>query len=75
MLYPVELSLDEISLIRQSLDIITISGKSAKFVASLQEKLDESSFQLQMNIQFQEQRKQQELEELTKPKKPTKSST
>lgn len=75
MLYPVELSLDELSLIRQSLDIITISGKSAKFVASLQDKLDEASFQMQINIQFQEHQKQQELEELVKPKKATKSST
>ena len=75
MLYSVELSLDEMSLIRQSLDIITISGKSAKFVAGLQEKIDEASFQLQINIQFQEQRRQQELEELTKPKKATKSTS
>lgn len=32
----------EVSLIRQSLDIITISGKDAKFVAQLQSKLEEA---------------------------------
>ena len=32
----------ELSLIRQSLDMITISGKDAKFVAQLQSKLEEA---------------------------------
>jgi hypothetical protein len=30
----------ELSLLRQSLDVITITGKDAKYVASLQEKID-----------------------------------
>ena len=66
MLYPVELTLEELSLIRQSLDVITINGKSAKLVASLQDKIDESAFQMQMNLQIQEE---------PKVKKPTKTTT
>ena len=30
----------ELSLIRQSLDVITITGKDAKYVAQIQEKID-----------------------------------
>ena len=55
MNYPLELSFEEITLLRQSLDLITISGKSAKMVATMQDKCDEALFQIQMNIQIQEQ--------------------
>jgi hypothetical protein len=71
MQYPLELTIDEITLLRQSLDLITISGKSAKLVAGMQDKCEEALFQIQMNIQIQEQEriqieqeKQQQLEAL-----------
>ena len=66
MLYPVELTMEELSLLRQSLDVITINGKSAKLVANLQDKIDEAAFQMQMNLQIQEE---------PKVKKPTKTTT
>lgn len=38
----IDLTPGEVSLLRQSLDIISISGKDAKFVAALQIKLEEA---------------------------------
>ena len=66
MLYPLELSPDEITLLRQSLDLITISGKSAKLVAGMQDKCDEALFQIQMNMQMQEQERIQAEQEKQK---------
>jgi len=51
-LYTIEnLSVEEIKLMRQSLNIIQITGASAQFVASLQIKLDEEIFQIENHIQ------------------------
>ena len=36
----------ELSLLRQSLDVITITGKDAKYVAQLQEKIEVRQLQL-----------------------------
>ena len=54
--------------------IIQINGKSAKFVAALQDKLDEQLFQIDMNIKMQEAEKLEQLVALQKKeraKKPT----
>ena len=52
MLYTLEnLNLDEIKLMRQSLNIIQITGASAQFVASLQIKLDSEISQIENFIQ------------------------
>ena len=65
-MYPIELSKDEFTLLRQSLDIIQIQGKSAKFVANLQDKLDEQLFQIDMNLKMQEAEKLEQLVDLQK---------
>jgi hypothetical protein len=65
-MYPIELSKDEFILLRQSLDIIQIQGKSAKFVANLQDKLDEQLFQIDMNLKMQEAEKIEQLVDLQK---------
>jgi surface antigen len=56
---------------RNALDAIQIQGNNAKLVAGLQTKLEDSLFQIQMNLQMQEQErlqaeqeKQQQLEAL-----------
>lgn len=52
ILYTIEnLNLDEIKLMRQSLNIIQITGASAQFVASLQIKLDNEISQIENFIQ------------------------
>ena len=74
-MYPIELSKEEFGLLRQSLDIIQIQGKSAKFVANLQDKLDEQLFQIDMNIKMQEAEKLEELVALQKKERVKKAPT
>jgi len=72
-IFEVELSLNEIQLLRQSLDIISISGKDAKFVATLQVKLEREMAQIQEILKQEEAKKQKELQE-TLAKEEKKSS-
>ena len=74
-MYPIELSKDEFGLLRQSLDIIQITGKSAKFVALLQDKLDEQLFQIEMNIKMEEAEKLEQLVALQKKERAKKAPT
>jgi len=46
-LFSIDLMHGEIQLLRQSLDLISISGKDAKFVANLQVKLEQELAQIQ----------------------------
>jgi hypothetical protein len=73
-MYPVELTKEEFVLLRQSLDLIQIQGKSAKFVAILQDKLDEQLFQIDMNIKMQEAEKLEELVSLQKRERAKKTT-
>jgi len=73
-MYPIELSKEEFSLLRQSLDIIQITGKSAKFVALLQDKLDEQLFQIEMNIKMDEAEKLEQLVALQKKERAKKTT-
>ena len=73
-MYPIELSKDEFGLLRQSLDIIQITGKSAKFVALLQDKLDEQLFQIEMNIKMEEAEKLEQLVALQKKERVKKTT-
>ena len=52
------LSLEEINLLRQSLNIIEIKGASAIFVATLQVKLDQEISQIRTMIEEEEKKKQ-----------------
>jgi len=49
-IFSIELTLPEIQTLRQSLDVITIAGKDAQFLATLQIKL-ESEIQQIANMQ------------------------
>ena len=62
-LYSIDLSTAEIQLMRQALDVITITGKDAKFVANTQIKLEH---ELQQIVEMQRQhefKKQAELQQ------------
>ena len=64
------LTLEEIQVIRQSLNVIEIKGSSAQFIANLQAKLDEEIAQIRemlLEQQFLQQTSQQ-VEESPKPK-------
>jgi predicted ArsR family transcriptional regulator len=74
-MYPIELTKEEFGLLRQSLDAIQIMGKSAKFVAILQDKLDEQLFQIDMNIKMEEAEKLEQLVALQKKERAKKAPT
>lgn len=52
------LSLDEIIVLRQSLNVIEIKGSSAQFIANLQLKLDSEINQIREMIAEEEKKKQ-----------------
>ena len=52
------LSLDEIAVIRQALNVIEIKGSSAQFIANLQNKLDNEINQIKLLLLEEEQKKQ-----------------
>jgi fructose-1,6-bisphosphatase/sedoheptulose 1,7-bisphosphatase-like protein len=52
------LSLDEIAVLRQALNVIEIKGTSAQFIANLQNKLDNEINQIKVFLLEEEQKKQ-----------------
>lgn len=61
-LFSIDLTVNEIQLLRQSLDIITITGKDAKFLASLQSKLERELNEIANMINAAEIQKAQDLQ-------------
>ena len=75
MNYEIGLSPEEIAIMRQSLDIIQISGKSARVIAGLQDKLDEAIMNIQFTIEAEEAKKQEELQKLVEKNTTSKSKS
>jgi len=75
-LFSIDLTTQEISTIRKSLDVVSISGKDAKFLANLQNKLDSEIANIQQTIKQAEAQKQLELQQalLAEAKKVAKAS-
>jgi len=63
-LFSIDLTPEEISTIRQSLDVVSIIGKDAKFLANLQNKLDSEILNIQQTIKQIEAQKQLELQQV-----------
>ena len=63
------LSLDEIVVLRQSLNVIEIKGSSAQFIANLQNKLDNEIQQIREMITQEEQKKQAGIAKIEKATK------
>ena len=61
-LFAINLTIVEIQLIRQALDVISIAGKDAKVVANLQYKLEDELQQIQNQLQAAERDKQIQLQ-------------
>ena len=61
-LFSIDLTIAEIQLTRQALDIISIAGKDAKVVANLQYKLEGELQQIQNQLQAAERDKQIQLQ-------------
>jgi hypothetical protein len=75
MNYEIGLTPEEIAIMRQSLDVIQISGKSARAIAGLQDKLDEAIMNIQFTLQAEETKKQEELEKIIQKETATKSKS
>lgn len=63
------LTIEEISLLRQSLNVIEIKGASAIFVATLQVKLDQEISQIRNMIEEEEKKKQAGIRKIEKSTK------
>jgi hypothetical protein len=63
------LSLDEIAVVRQALNVIEIKGASAQFIANLQVKLDNEILQIKEIIAQEEQKKQAGIAKIEKATK------
>lgn len=63
------LSLDEITVLRQSLNVIEIKGASAQFIANLQIKLDNEIHQIKELIAQEENKKQIGIQKIEKASK------
>jgi len=61
-LFAIDLTIAEIQLTRQALDVISIAGKDAKVVANLQYKLEDELQQIQNQLQTAERDKQLQLQ-------------
>jgi 16S rRNA G527 N7-methylase RsmG len=69
-IFSIDVTPTEIAFMRQALDLVQISGKDAKFLASLQIKLENEYAQIQAIKAEEEAKKQAELQVIkTKEKK------
>jgi hypothetical protein len=65
-IFSIDLDPNEIQFLRQALDIVSIKGTDAKFVANLQVKLENELIQIQEIIRQEEEKKQAELIKISK---------
>lgn len=63
-IFSIDVTLNELTFIRQSLDVVSVSGKDAKFLANLQVKLEQDIQEAQAMLQEEEFKKKQELQDL-----------
>jgi len=64
-IFSIDLTHNEINFIRQCLDLPSISGKDAKFLANLQTKIENELVHIDHMLREEEQKKRQELEKIT----------
>ena len=63
-IFSVELNILELQIIRQSLDVITIKGSDAQFIANLQYKLESEINQISVMIAQAEKEKEEGLKKM-----------
>jgi hypothetical protein len=61
-IFSIDLTVPEIQTIRQSLDLITIAGKDARFLANLQTKLEHELTQISHMLSAEQTKKQEDLQ-------------
>lgn len=65
-IFSINLTVNEIQLLRQSLDIINIKGSDSKFLTNLQIKLENELLQVQEIIKQEESKKLEDLVKISK---------
>jgi hypothetical protein len=63
-IFSIDLTQNEITFLRQALDLVTIKGTDAKFLASLQIKLENELIQIIEILRQEEETKQQSLQDI-----------
>jgi hypothetical protein len=63
-IFSVELTHNELAFLRQSLDVVSVSGKDAKFLATLQVKIENELVQIEQIKQAEEQKKREDLQQV-----------
>jgi hypothetical protein len=61
-IFSIDLTVPEIQTMRQSLDLITIAGKDARFLANLQTKLEHELTQISQMLTAEQMKKQEDLQ-------------
>jgi hypothetical protein len=61
-IFSIDLTVPEIQTLRQSLDLITIAGKDARFLANLQTKLEHELTQISQMLTAEQTKKQEDLQ-------------
>jgi hypothetical protein len=62
--FSIDLTQNEIVFIRQALDVVSVSGKDAKFLASLQVKIEQELLEIDSLKRKEEEKKQAELQQI-----------
>ena len=63
-IFSIDLTQNEITFLRQALDLVTIKGTDAKFLANLQIKLEDELIQITEILRQEEETKQQDLQDI-----------
>ena len=63
-IFSIDLTQNEITFLRQALDLVTIKGTDAKFLANLQIKLEDELIQIAKILRQEEEVKQQSLQDI-----------
>lgn len=61
-IFAIDLTHNEIAFIRQALDLVTVSGRDAKFLAGLQTRLESEMAQIEQMKNQEEQKKREDLQ-------------
>jgi hypothetical protein len=63
-IFSIDLTQNEIVFVRQALDLVTVSGKDAKFLANLQVKIEQELLDIEAQKRKEEEKKQVELQQI-----------
>jgi hypothetical protein len=63
-IFSIDVTHNELAFLRQSLDVVSVSGKDAKFLANLQTKIETELLQIEQIKQAEEQKKRESLQQI-----------